>query len=344
MTAVIQTQTTPTEKEKKSLAEQLIHSLEIDGNPIVQMRKSDGFCNLTFMAKQAGKKTNDYMRMSSTKTFIEELKSNMENPENLTAGNHVVKILEVKEGRYGGTWGHPQLAINMAQWCSPKFAVAVSDLVMKFTTGQLTTTESREAAQLMQVQTEREQQQQPTTTVGPIRERTEDWYIVRELKQKSVHHQRQAAMKRRFPNAGRWQYIQWNVALSQAVTGYKPKQFSQKTGAPAAHRRSYYSLKQLHMLSIMDHTGIEFFENQEEMPTWKRVQEEFKMLCDETHKFNRRIKIHDGHHTAPPARPILSYKKAVALERPRIETGAMRRDQAIDRRVFGLGPERVMLC
>jgi hypothetical protein len=95
-------------KEKKSLAEQLIHSLEIDGNPIVQMRKSDGFCNLTFMAKQAGKKTNDYMRMSSTKTFIEELKSNMENPEN--------HILEKKEGRYGGTWGHPQVAIHMAHW------------------------------------------------------------------------------------------------------------------------------------------------------------------------------------------------------------------------------------
>lgn len=126
-------------KQNKTLTEQLIHSLEIDGRPIVQMRKSDGFCSLTFMAKAAGKKTNDYMRMSSTKDFFEELKSN--------TGNHVLE--KQVGGDHGGTWGHPQVAIHMAQWCSPKFAVAVSELVFKFMSGQLTTEESQETGRAL---------------------------------------------------------------------------------------------------------------------------------------------------------------------------------------------------
>ena len=195
-----------------------------------------------------------------------------------------------------------------------------------------------DVTQLMQATTEREQQPvQP----GPIRGRDEDWYVVRELKQKAVHHQRQAAMKRRFPGAGKWQYIQWNVALSETVTGYKPKDFSRVTGAKKNDRRSYYSIKQLHMLSIMDHSGIEFFENPTELPTWKSVQDDFKGLCDETREFSKKIKIHGGHFKNPPPRSVLTYKKAIALEKHAIENGKISREQDFDRRVFRLCPERI---
>lgn len=34
-----------------------------------------------------------------------------------------------------GTWVHPQVAINLGQWCSPKFAVAVSKWVFEWMRG-----------------------------------------------------------------------------------------------------------------------------------------------------------------------------------------------------------------
>ncbi len=41
------------------------------------------------------------------------------------------KIIEVKSGCYGGSWIHPKAAINLAQWCSPEFAVMVTEWVFK---------------------------------------------------------------------------------------------------------------------------------------------------------------------------------------------------------------------
>jgi hypothetical protein len=43
------------------------------------MRKSDGFCDLTFMAKSSGKLIGHYMENNKTKDFLEELKSNIGN-------------------------------------------------------------------------------------------------------------------------------------------------------------------------------------------------------------------------------------------------------------------------
>jgi len=38
----------------------------------------------------------------------------------------VFKSIEVTKGRYGGSWIHPDLAIQLAQWISPQFAIKVS--------------------------------------------------------------------------------------------------------------------------------------------------------------------------------------------------------------------------
>lgn len=37
-----------------------------------------------------------------------------------------------------GTWVHPDLAIHLAQWCSPQFGLAVGRLVQKWFSGELT--------------------------------------------------------------------------------------------------------------------------------------------------------------------------------------------------------------
>ena len=53
----------------------------------------------------------------------------------------VFVLLEVKVGGSeagGGTWIHPQAAIHLAMWISPKFAVQVIDWTARFISGDLT--------------------------------------------------------------------------------------------------------------------------------------------------------------------------------------------------------------
>ena len=102
---------------------------EANGLQIGQ-RHEDGYINLTKMAQANGKKINDYLRLETTKAFIDEL--------SIVTGIPVSKIIQVRRGRGDlikqGTWGHPQVAINCAQWCSAKFAVLVSDWVVQWMT------------------------------------------------------------------------------------------------------------------------------------------------------------------------------------------------------------------
>ena len=84
------------------------------------------------MAKAEGKLIADYLRLESTKAFLEALSLDM--------GIPISKLIEVRRGKPAelqGTWGHPQVAIHCGQWCSPTFAVLVTNWVLTWmTTGQ----------------------------------------------------------------------------------------------------------------------------------------------------------------------------------------------------------------
>ena len=71
------------------------------------------------MCQATNKLFADYRRLDSTNEFLDALSLNM--------GIPIIKIIEVKTGRYGGSWIHPKVAINLAQWCSPEFAVQVPE-------------------------------------------------------------------------------------------------------------------------------------------------------------------------------------------------------------------------
>jgi|GEM_PF-4317194 len=90
---------------------------DVNGIAIGQ-RSVDGYINLTAMAQANSKLIADYLRLESTKAFLEELSETM--------GIPIVALIQIKAGRKGGTWGHPQAAIHCGQWCSAKFAVLVS--------------------------------------------------------------------------------------------------------------------------------------------------------------------------------------------------------------------------
>lgn len=100
---------------------------EADGLQISQ-RKEDGYMNLTQMAKNNGKKINDYLRLDTTKAFLDKLSTVAGIPVTGKKG-----LIEIRQGGNNknaqGTWGHPKVAINCAMWCNAEFAVFVTNLV-----------------------------------------------------------------------------------------------------------------------------------------------------------------------------------------------------------------------
>ena len=104
---------------------------EIEQTPINQ-RATDGYINATAMCKAAGKQFHDYSRLSTTSDYLRALSSK--------TGIPVLELIEsIKGGRFPqlrGTWVHPKVAIHLALWLSPEFAVQVSEWVFDWLSGQ----------------------------------------------------------------------------------------------------------------------------------------------------------------------------------------------------------------
>ena len=73
------------------------------------------YINMTQMAKPYGKRPVDFLRLPSTKTFIEEL-------EKSDVGiSHITQKGNFKDKSLQGTWAHELLAIDFAGWLEPRF-------------------------------------------------------------------------------------------------------------------------------------------------------------------------------------------------------------------------------
>lgn len=82
-------------------------------NNTVISKREDGYINLSSMCRANDRKLHDFTRLKSSKAYLEELSE--------ATGIPVGKLLNVQNG--SETWGYPSLAIRLAQWISPKFAV-----------------------------------------------------------------------------------------------------------------------------------------------------------------------------------------------------------------------------
>lgn len=96
----------------------------------INQRAYDGYIDATALCKASGKNLNEYLRNKTTKDFLEELKTVKRIP--VTA---LVQIIQGGTPQLQGTWVHPNVAMHLGQWASPKFAVAVSDWVINWKTG-----------------------------------------------------------------------------------------------------------------------------------------------------------------------------------------------------------------
>lgn len=84
----------------------------------IARRDSDGYVNATAMCKANGKHLPHYTANERTKEYIQALAS--------VVGIPTTELVQSRQGgtpELQGTWIHPRLAVDLARWISPAFAV-----------------------------------------------------------------------------------------------------------------------------------------------------------------------------------------------------------------------------
>lgn len=128
-------------------------SREVNGIEVEQ-RVSDGFINVTAMCVAHGKELNDWFTTQDTFDLFLALSQDL-GTEFKTGEFRDLVISRLSASKYskmfpglvlskrgspeagGGTWLHPDLAIQLAQWCSKPFAIQVSRWIREWmTTGK----------------------------------------------------------------------------------------------------------------------------------------------------------------------------------------------------------------
>lgn len=84
----------------------------------IQRRQADGFVNATAMCKANRREWFTYARSARTQEYIAALKAAPQ-----ICGTEVVQSISGGVPALQGTWIHPRLAIDLARWISPPFAV-----------------------------------------------------------------------------------------------------------------------------------------------------------------------------------------------------------------------------
>jgi phage antirepressor YoqD-like protein len=99
----------------------------------ITQKRSDGYIFATAMCKAAGKRWAKYAENAQTKEFLEAL--------SLEVRIRTSKLVVKYQGRgdivLQGTWVHPKVAIHLAHWLSPEFAVWCTNIIHDWMTGAL---------------------------------------------------------------------------------------------------------------------------------------------------------------------------------------------------------------
>lgn len=93
--------------------------------------------NLSQMAKPFGKRVNNWLRTEETKSYLHEMSVAL---KSVTAD-----LVQVRQGgtpELQGVWcSDYRIAMRFAQWLSPKFSIAVDDVLVKLIFGEAQLTE-----------------------------------------------------------------------------------------------------------------------------------------------------------------------------------------------------------
>lgn len=91
----------------------------------VLFQSDDAYLNATQIAKQFGKKTENYLRTDSTKEYLVALEKHLNSvtPKSVTEQNQLVRVIQGGLATEQGTWLHPKLSIHFARWLNADFGV-----------------------------------------------------------------------------------------------------------------------------------------------------------------------------------------------------------------------------
>jgi len=81
----------------------------------ISRRTSDGYVNATAVCRANGKQWSKYRESERCQTYLDALAE--------TSEIRMFDLIESRQGQGGGTWVHPQIAVDLARWISPEFAV-----------------------------------------------------------------------------------------------------------------------------------------------------------------------------------------------------------------------------
>ena len=107
----------------------------------VEQRADDGYMNATAMASAHLKDISDWLALDSTLRIVTALAKRLDIEINSGISPNSAKtrvsalfpsLVSVRRGspaNGGGTWIHPKLGVNCAQWCNEEFALLVADWV-----------------------------------------------------------------------------------------------------------------------------------------------------------------------------------------------------------------------
>ena len=103
-----------------------------NGHKVTQ--RPDGFIHATEMCKvKKGKLFADWRRNKQSQEYIKELSDHMGIPI-----CDLIENSQIRSDLGGGTWMHPKVALYLAMWISPSFAIVVMDWTSRFIAGDLT--------------------------------------------------------------------------------------------------------------------------------------------------------------------------------------------------------------
>ena len=93
-----------------------IDHVEVTVDVSMLIKSDDMFFNATQIARHFGKKSDDFLRLSSTAEYVAEiLKSGIPDIKNQA------DLVRITKGKHGGTWLHRELAFEFSGWCSAIF-------------------------------------------------------------------------------------------------------------------------------------------------------------------------------------------------------------------------------
>ena len=98
----------------------------------IAQRSKDSYVNLTQMCGTAGKLVADYLRLDSTNEYLSALSTVMGIP--IVVDSATVPALVNRTSK--GTWAHPEVAIDCAQWVSVDLRIWANRTLVQILTAQ----------------------------------------------------------------------------------------------------------------------------------------------------------------------------------------------------------------